>query len=150
MQFRLCNRSSTYFVQTTPTLRTAFRIAPNSVKGRRAVQVWTHVTPKQLCQMLYRRKCDGCGRLAQCIYLPIRLRAYFECTHPRYCYYFSTPKTEDAILGHLLPPELVTARPTFSPLCGGGISVALNHPVAGTGKLEVSPAHKSQHQIFVR
>jgi hypothetical protein len=119
MRFRRCNQFSSYFVNAIPPLRTVLRIAPNTVKGIMALQVSTHITAKQLCQKLYQRECDGCGELAQCIYLPTCLRACFGCLHPHDFGYFEDPKTEDELREeHRLCSEQIAARPSFRPpLC---------------------------------
>jgi hypothetical protein len=117
MRFRRCNRYSTYFVDTIPSLRTVLRIAPNTVKGIVALQVSTHITIKQLCQKLYQRECDGCGELAQCIYLPTCLRACFFCLHPGNKKYFNNPEAEQELrYNYRLDTKDIAARPSFRPL----------------------------------
>jgi hypothetical protein len=117
MRFRLCNQYSSYFVNTIPPLRTVLRMAPNTVKGIMALHVSTHITAKQLCQKLYQRECDGCGRLALCIYLPTCLRACFDCLHPDIHEYFADPKPEHKLREEYgLCPEQIAARPSFRPL----------------------------------
>ncbi|KAF2109826.1 hypothetical protein BDV96DRAFT_651403 [Lophiotrema nucula] len=119
MRFRRCNRYSSYFVDTIPPLRTALRIAPNTVKGMMALQVSAHITANQLCQKLYQKECDGCGALAQCIYLPACLRACFRCTFLPFNGWFQCPQTEDRLVVEwMLRPEQLAARPSFRPLLG--------------------------------
>ena len=118
MRFRLCNRSSSYFVNTIPPLRTALRIAPNTIKGMMALQVSTHITARELCRKIYQRECDACGRLAQGIYLPTCLRACFICMKPGV---FGTSIPGDEILDESLSvatAEQLASVPSFRPLLG--------------------------------
>jgi hypothetical protein len=119
MRFRRCNRFSSYFVNSIPPLRTVLRIAPNTVKGIMALQVSTHITVKPLYQKLYQSECDGCGELAQCIYLPTCLRACFGCLHPEDYGYFAEPRSEEELrIDYGLSSEQIAARPSFRPpLC---------------------------------
>jgi hypothetical protein len=119
MRFRRCNRYSSYLVDTIPSLRTVLRIAPNTVKGIVALQVSTHITPKQLCQKLYQRKCDRCGELAQCIYLPTCIRACFICLHPGNKRHFNNPEAEQELrFNYRLDTEDIAALASFRPpLC---------------------------------
>ena len=77
MRFRRCNRYSSSIVDGI--LRPALQFAPHTVKGIMACQVSTHITAPQLCRKLRQRTCDGCGALAQYIYLPTCKRACFTC-----------------------------------------------------------------------
>lgn len=115
MRFRRCNRSSSCFVDTM--LRTALSFAPNTVKGIMALQISTHITAQQLCRKLCQSYCDGCGELAQYIYLPTCSRACFACIHPggSRWFYCSYPE-ERVIKKYGLGPEDRAALPSFRSL----------------------------------
>lgn len=118
MRFRHCSRYSTYFVDTMLPIRTAFSIAPNTLKGIMALQISTHITAQQLCRKLHQRECDTCGKLAQYLYLPLCFRACFECTpvfRSNKCYGFCSTGDE-VIRAFLLRPEQLVTWPSFRPL----------------------------------
>lgn len=119
MRFRRCNRFASYFVDTIPQLRTVLRIAPNTVKGIMALEVSTHITVKQLCQKIYQRECDGCGRLAQCIYLPTCLRICLRCSRTNETQYFDEPAPEDELrMNYGMSSAQLAVLPSFRPpLC---------------------------------
>ena len=116
MRFRRCNRYSSWFVDTM--LRTVFRVAPNMVKGIMALRISTHITAPQLRSKIYQRQCDGCGNLAQYMYLLTCLRACSQCLPGnRGSPYFCTPVTDEHLIAeNLLQPEQLATRPSFRPL----------------------------------
>ena len=137
MRFGRCSRYSNYFVTTIPPLRTALRMAPNTVKGIIALQSSAPITAKKLCRKLYQRECDGCGRLAQCLYIPTCLRACFVCVHPlnRKRIYFYNPKTKDEsiTLQFKWRENQFVAWHSFRPLLGTFTN--------GTNKLKIEERH---------
>ena len=116
MRLRRCNRFASHFINTIPLLRKILRIAPNTIKGIMAIQVSERITLEQLCQKLYQRECDGCGELAQSIYLPTCHRACFDCMHPQGGGNFNAALTYDQLYGdYSVSSERIATWPSFLP-----------------------------------
>jgi len=79
MQFRRCNRSTADLIDSEPLLGSTLRFAPNVLKGLVALRITIPVTAGQVRRKCAQRSCDGCGGLAQSLYLPTFQRACFPC-----------------------------------------------------------------------